>query len=66
VEERFFLFLKKHYENSLKIILPYSKKDIAAAIGTTPETYSRLIARLAKEGKIAVEGKSIEIFKAAL
>lgn len=61
VEERFFLFLMEHCGASRKIDLPYSKKDIAAAIGTTPETYSRLIARLVKEGKIAVKGKSIEI-----
>jgi CRP/FNR family transcriptional regulator len=61
VEERFFLFLTEHYGSSTSIRLTFSKKDIAAAIGTTPETYSRLIARLSAEGKVAVEGKTIEI-----
>jgi len=61
VEERFFLFLKEHYDTSGNIRLTYSKKNIAAAIGTTPETYSRLIARLQREGRIHVEGKMMQI-----
>ena len=59
VEERFFLFLREHYGTATTIRLTLSKKDIAAAIGTTPETYSRLIARLVREGRVAVEGKTI-------
>jgi CRP/FNR family transcriptional regulator len=61
VEERFFLFLKEHFGNSGRVILNLSKKDIAAAIGTTPETYSRLITRLIEEKRIKVSGKIIEI-----
>jgi CRP-like cAMP-binding protein len=38
-----------------------SKKDMAAAIGTTPETYSRLMARLLKEGKIGISGKNLTL-----
>jgi CRP-like cAMP-binding protein len=38
-----------------------SKKDFAAAIGTTPETLSRLILRLKKEGRIEWEGKTIRV-----
>ena len=60
VEERFFLFLKE-YGSAEQITLPYSKKNIAAAIGTTPETYSRLIARLVKEKRIAVEGRKVSV-----
>ena len=63
VEERFFLFLREHYGASRTVTFSFSKKDIAAAIGITPETYSRLIARLVKEGKIAVEGRAIEILE---
>jgi CRP-like cAMP-binding protein len=61
VEERFFLFLEEHSDTSAAVKLNYSKKNIAAAIGTTPETYSRLIARLQREEKIAVEGKEIRL-----
>jgi CRP-like cAMP-binding protein len=61
VEERFFLFLKEHYGAARAVKLSYSKKDIAAAIGTTPETYSRLVARLVGEGKIVVEGKTVKL-----
>jgi len=59
VEERFFMFLKEHYGSAAQITLTYSKKDIAAAIGTTPETYSRLVARLVREDRISVDGKSL-------
>lgn len=65
VEDRFFLFLKEHYGSAATATLSFSKKDIAAAIGTTPETYSRLIARLVKEEKISVEGKRILRLKLA-
>ncbi len=63
VEERFFLFLKEHYSAARAVKLSYSKKDIAAAIGTTPETYSRLVARLVGEGKIVVEGKTVKLME---
>ena len=59
VEDRFFIFLKEHFGESEKVVLNLSKKDIAAAIGATPETYSRLLARLQDEEKIRIEGKTI-------
>ncbi len=61
VEERFFLFLTEHHGDATTVRMTYSKKDIAATIGTTPETYSRLVARLVKEKRISVEGKTIII-----
>ncbi len=61
VEERFFLFLKEHFGIEDRIVFNLSKKDIAAAIGTTPENYSRLISRLVVEEKIKFEGKVIDI-----
>ena len=61
VEDRFFLFLLEQYGPRDKIVPALSKKDIAAAIGTTPETYSRLITRLSDNGLIRIEGKTIMI-----
>jgi CRP-like cAMP-binding protein len=61
VEDRFFLFLTEHHGDATTVRMTCSKKDIAAAIGTTPETYSRLVARLVKEERISVEGKTITI-----
>jgi CRP/FNR family transcriptional regulator len=61
VEERFFLFLRNHYGEKEIIKTPLSKKDIAAAIGTTPESLSRLIQRLTDEAIIEWKGKEIHI-----
>lgn len=63
VEERFFLFIEKNYDISGDIRLSIPKKDIAAAIGTTPETYSRLITRLQREGKLRIIGKTIRFLE---
>ncbi len=46
VEERFFLFLMEQYGRKPEYTITLSKKDIAAAIGTNPETLSRLLLRL--------------------
>lgn len=59
VEERFYLFIKEHYGIRNSFNITFSKKDIAAAIGATPETYSRLINRLCTEKKLRVDGKTI-------
>lgn len=61
VEERLFLFLEEQYGQRTVINISLSKKDIAAAIRTTPETLSRLFLRLKKEGKLVWEGKSITV-----
>jgi CRP-like cAMP-binding protein len=61
VEERFFIFMRENYGPGELVVPTLSKKDMAAAIGTTPETYSRLLARLAGEGKISVAGKTIRV-----
>ena len=63
VEERFFAFLRNQYGEQELIKTPLSKKDIAAAIGTTPESLSRLIQRLTDEGIIDWQGKEIRILK---
>lgn len=61
VETRFFGFLKEHYGERDSYTLTLSKKDIAAEIGSTPETLSRLIDRLGKEGTLAWKGKTVKL-----
>jgi CRP-like cAMP-binding protein len=61
VEQRFFMFLREHYGENSVITPDIPKKDLAAAIGSTPETFSRLTKRLQDTGAITWEGKSIEI-----
>jgi len=59
VEDRFFIFIREQYGPHTTIAPTLSKKDMAAAIGTTPETYSRMLARLSGEGRISLRGKNI-------
>jgi CRP-like cAMP-binding protein len=61
VEHRFFTFLRSQYGEKERIKTPLSKKDIAAAIGTTPESLSRLILRLTDDEIIDWQGKEIRI-----
>jgi len=61
VEHRFFTFLRSQYGEQETIRTPLSKKDIAAAIGTTPESLSRLILRLHADKTIDWQGKEIRI-----
>jgi CRP/FNR family transcriptional regulator len=61
VEQRLFSFLRKQYGEKETIHTPLSKKDIAAAIGTTPESLSRLIQRLQEKNIIHWQGKEIRI-----
>jgi CRP-like cAMP-binding protein len=55
VETRLALFLVECVEKdkqSLEIMLPMSKKDLASYLGTTPETISRKLAELEDDGYI--------------
>lgn len=61
VDQRFYLFLKNHFGTKNRIVPGISKKDMAAAIGTTPETLSRLLFRLKQLGLLQWEGKEINI-----
>jgi len=61
VEERFFLFLKEHYGEKDEFHIDFSKKDFASAIGTNPETFSRLVAKLTADKRIRWTGKKLSI-----
>lgn len=63
VEDRLFNFLKEQFGEESEINLSISKKDVAAAIGTTPETLSRLILRLTNEKTLSWEGKKVKLFR---
>lgn len=41
--------------------LPMSKRNVASYLGTTPESFSRALARLEKRGAIAVDGSRVEL-----
>src|SRR5699024_1299382 len=45
----------------LQVLLPLSKKDIASLLGTTPEPFSRALARLTADGLIAVDGEVVSL-----
>ena len=59
VETRLIAFLREQYgaRDLMQATIP--KKAIAAAINTTPETLSRLIARLKRQQKIVWTGRTI-------
>ncbi|OHD66472.1 MAG: hypothetical protein A2176_03765 [Spirochaetes bacterium RBG_13_51_14] len=61
VEERFFRFLADRYGRRNSYTIDISKKDLASAIGTIPETFSRLIQRLTQRGIIRWEGDTLEL-----
>jgi CRP/FNR family transcriptional regulator len=63
MEERFFLFLKEQYGIREVYHIPLSKKDIAAAIFTNPETFSRLLQRLRQNNILIWEQKKLTLKK---
>ncbi len=50
VVDRLLLFLQEQYGRRERILCSLSKKQVAAAIGTTPETLSRVLAPLRRKG----------------
>ena len=61
VETRLFHFLGDRYAGQSEFRTALSKKDVAAAIGTTPETLSRILLRLREQGRLVWEGRRIRI-----
>ena len=61
VEQRFYRFLYEQCGPVEKCKVEIPKKEIAAAIGTIPETLSRLILRLRDRGDIEWKGSTITL-----
>jgi CRP/FNR family transcriptional regulator len=61
VEERFFDFLEEQFGRRERYQIALSKKDVAAAIGTIPETFSRMLLRLKKQGLAGWQGRTLEL-----
>ncbi|OGJ91648.1 MAG: hypothetical protein A2487_00290 [Candidatus Raymondbacteria bacterium RifOxyC12_full_50_8] len=61
VEDRFLRFIIEQYGVKPEYAISMSKKDIAAAIGATPEAFSRALLSLSKAGVIAWKGKALRI-----
>ena len=61
VEERFFRFLMERFGRCYEYTIMIPKKDIASAIGTIPETMSRLLMKLKQRGVIDWEGNTLKI-----
>lgn len=60
VEVRLLHFLREQFGDAPVVQCGLTKKDVATAIGTTPETLSRLLARLARTGRLRWRGRTIE------
>lgn len=59
VEQRLVNFLSRLItteERPYRLTLPMKRKDLAAHLGTTPETVSRILKRLEREGKLVAKG----------
>ena len=61
IEDRFFAFLEEMHGRQREIRCTLSKKDVAASIGATPESLSRLLARLKERGLCTWENQTITI-----
>jgi len=59
VAARLNAFLDEQFGDARVVTLTVAKKDVAAAIGTTPETLSRLIRRLHKRKILTWLGKTV-------
>lgn len=62
-EERLLWFLNEQFGADKTVTLAVSKKDVAAAIGTTPETLSRLLLVLKRRKVLTWKGKTIVRYK---
>jgi CRP/FNR family transcriptional regulator len=61
VESRFVRFLLDQFGQKDEYRLGMTKKDLASAIGAGPETLSRLLNRMHREGKLSVAGQTIRM-----
>ncbi len=65
VRQRFIAYLLHIAEErkSMRFLLPVPKGELAALLGTTPETFSRLLRQLASEKIIEIQGKEITLLQ---
>jgi CRP/FNR family transcriptional regulator len=63
VEERFLKYILSQNSVDDEYIMPISKKEIASAIGTNPETLSRVFASLKNNKIISIEGRKINFLR---
>ncbi len=61
--EKFINYLETVKKDDNTITLNIPKQEIALLLGITPETFSRVLKQLSKEGVIAIEGKTIKLLK---
>jgi CRP-like cAMP-binding protein len=63
VQERFIRYLRvlDQTHRTGVVFLPAPKREIALLLGTTPETFSRLLKKLSEEKLIRVSGKTIQL-----
>ncbi|HBT96509.1 MAG TPA: transcriptional regulator [Desulfobulbaceae bacterium] len=55
----YLLYLSEEQENRAQVRLDISKGQLASLLGTTPETLSRIFAKMTEEGLIEVRGRVI-------
>ena len=65
VEVRLLAFLRDHYGEREEIVPALSKKDMAAALGVAPETFSRMLNRLTRSGMVNWSGSRLRVSSSA-
>ena len=65
VQQRLLAFLADQYGRSAHITVPVSKKDVAGAMGVTPETLSRVLLRMGAQGLLSWKGRVVSVSPAA-
>lgn len=61
IDKRLYSFLIQNYGTRARILPGMTKKEMAAAIGTTPETLSRLLLKLKKARKLEWTAQEIRV-----
>ncbi len=57
----YLLYLSERHQQAERVELDMTKGQLAAFLGTLPETLSRVFAKLSQEGIIALEGSKVEL-----